>query len=174
REFIVGTGGAGLYPFPTVQPNSQVRNNTTFGVLKLTLHATSYDWQFVPIAGQTFTDSGTGNCVGATGTNPTPTRTQPPAPTATRTATVAPTATKTFTPLPPTVASTFTSVPASSPTTGPTSTGVPASSPTAGPTSTGVPVSSPTTVPTSTGVPASSPTATQVSGTNLTPSATAK
>jgi len=90
REFVVGTGGAGLYPFPDIQPNSQVRNNTTFGVLKLTLHASSYDWQFVPVAGQTFTDSGTANCVGATGTNPTPTRTQPAAPTATRTATVAP------------------------------------------------------------------------------------
>jgi hypothetical protein len=64
REFVVGTGGAGLYPFPTIQPNSQVRNNTTYGVLKLTLHSTSYDWQFVPIAGQTFTDSGSSNCVG--------------------------------------------------------------------------------------------------------------
>src|SRR5688500_7706309 len=90
REFIVGTGGAGLYPFPDIQPNSQVRNNTTYGVLKLTLHSSSYDWQFIPVAGQTFTDSGTANCVGATGTNPTPTRTQPAAPTATRTATVAP------------------------------------------------------------------------------------
>jgi len=41
---------------------SQVRNNTTYGVLKLTLHETSYDWQFVPIAGSTFTDSGSSNC----------------------------------------------------------------------------------------------------------------
>ncbi|MEW5960815.1 MAG: metallophosphoesterase [Chloroflexota bacterium] len=65
REFVVGTGGAGLYPFPTIQPNSEVRNNVTWGVLKLTLHATSYDWEFIPVAGQTFGDSGTGNCVGA-------------------------------------------------------------------------------------------------------------
>ena len=65
REFVVGTGGANLYPFPTIRPNSEVRNNTTWGVIKFTLHATSYDWQFIPIAGQTFTDSGTGNCVGA-------------------------------------------------------------------------------------------------------------
>ena len=43
REFVVGTGGAGLYPFPNIQPNSQVRNNTTYGVLKLTLHSTSYN-----------------------------------------------------------------------------------------------------------------------------------
>lgn len=62
REFVVGTGGAGLYSFATPLSASQVRNNTTHGVLKLTLHANSYDWQFVPIAGSTFTDSGTGTC----------------------------------------------------------------------------------------------------------------
>ena len=32
------------------------------GVLKLSLHAGSYDWQFVPFPGKTFTDSGTGTC----------------------------------------------------------------------------------------------------------------
>jgi hypothetical protein len=36
-------------------------------VLKLTLYAGGYDWQFVPIAGQTFTDSGSGACHGAPG-----------------------------------------------------------------------------------------------------------
>jgi hypothetical protein len=72
REFVVGTGGAGLYSFTSNQPNSQVRNNTTHGVLKLTLHSTSYDWQFIPIAGQNFTDSGSANCVGS-GSAPTPT-----------------------------------------------------------------------------------------------------
>jgi hypothetical protein len=61
REFVVGTGGAGLYDFETTLPASEVRNNTTFGVLKLTLHQTSYDWEFVP-AGGMFTDSGSGNC----------------------------------------------------------------------------------------------------------------
>jgi acid phosphatase type 7 len=45
-----------------VQPNSEVRNVDTFGALKLTLHAGRYDWQFVPIAGRTFTDSGSGLC----------------------------------------------------------------------------------------------------------------
>ncbi len=62
REFIVGTGGAGLYPIVTIRPNSEVRNARTWGVLKLTLHATSYDWEFVPVAGRTFTDAGSGNC----------------------------------------------------------------------------------------------------------------
>jgi hypothetical protein len=62
RQFTVGTGGASHYTFGTIQPNSEVRNGTAYGVLKLTLHATSYDWQFVPVAGATFTDSGTGSC----------------------------------------------------------------------------------------------------------------
>src|SRR5688572_3481171 len=101
REFVVGTGGAGLYPFPSIQPNSQVRNNTTYGVLKLTLHSTSYDWQFVPIAGQSFTDSGSSNCVGASGPIPTATRTPTsgvgPTATRTRTPTPGPTATRTRT-----------------------------------------------------------------------------
>ena len=48
--------------FGVASPNSQVRNNDTFGVLKLTLHPTSYDWQFVPEAGKTFTDSGSTAC----------------------------------------------------------------------------------------------------------------
>jgi exopolysaccharide biosynthesis protein len=39
---------------------SQVRDATTFGIFKLTLHPSSYDWTFLPIAGSTFTDSGTG------------------------------------------------------------------------------------------------------------------
>jgi hypothetical protein len=62
RQFTVGTGGASHYTFGTIQPNSEVRNGTTYGVLKLTLHATSYDWQFVPVSGATFSDSGTGSC----------------------------------------------------------------------------------------------------------------
>jgi len=62
RQFTVGTGGRSHYTFGTIQPNSQVREGNTYGVLKLTLHANSYDWQFVPVAGSSFTDSGTGNC----------------------------------------------------------------------------------------------------------------
>jgi acid phosphatase type 7 len=62
REFVVGTGGKSHYPFGTIRPNSQVRNANTYGVLKLTLHAGSYEWKFVPVAGKTFTDSGTTGC----------------------------------------------------------------------------------------------------------------
>jgi hypothetical protein len=62
REFIVGTGGKSQSSISTVKPNSEVRNVGTFGVLRMTLHASSYDWKFTPEAGKTFTDSGTGTC----------------------------------------------------------------------------------------------------------------
>lgn len=63
REFIVGTGGGEGTILPTVaiHPNSEVRSDV-FGVLKLTLKPDSYDWAFVPIAGQSFSDSGSGTC----------------------------------------------------------------------------------------------------------------
>jgi chitodextrinase len=83
REFIVGTGGANHTSFVTVAANSEVRNSNTFGVLELTLHPTSYDWQLVPVAGQTFTDSGTTACHGPTSD------TQPPTAPANLTATAA-------------------------------------------------------------------------------------
>lgn len=50
---MVGTGGVGHYGFGTPLANSEVRESATFGVLKLTLHATGYDWAFVPAAGGT-------------------------------------------------------------------------------------------------------------------------
>lgn len=62
REFVVGTGGKNHRPFGRPDPNSELRDATAFGVLKLTLREKAYDWQFIPEAGQTFTDSGTGNC----------------------------------------------------------------------------------------------------------------
>ena len=62
REIVVGTGGVGLYPFGTALSTSQARNNSAYGVLKLTLNSTSYSWQFVPVSGSSFTDSGTTNC----------------------------------------------------------------------------------------------------------------
>ena len=37
REFVVGTGGKSHQGFTTVAANSEVRNSSTFGVLKLTL-----------------------------------------------------------------------------------------------------------------------------------------
>lgn len=63
REFVVGTGGNHERTFAaSPDPNSEVRMTGMFGVLKLTLHAHSYDWEFVPEAGKSFQDSGNGNC----------------------------------------------------------------------------------------------------------------
>ncbi|MEO8192936.1 MAG: Ig-like domain-containing protein [Gemmatimonadales bacterium] len=62
REFVVGTGGRGHYALGTVKANSVVFDSTSFGVLKMILSNGSYTWQFMPIAGNTFTDSGSGTC----------------------------------------------------------------------------------------------------------------
>ena len=62
REFVIGTGGKNHRPFGEVKPNSEVRDATAFGILKLTLKAGAYEWQFIPEAGKSFTDSGSGVC----------------------------------------------------------------------------------------------------------------
>jgi hypothetical protein len=63
REFVVGTGGADHTSIVSVAANSEVRDATTFGVLRITLHPTSYDWTFEHEAGGgTFTDSGSQTC----------------------------------------------------------------------------------------------------------------
>jgi chitodextrinase len=67
RSFIVGTGGANHTSFTTVAANSEVRDSSTYGILAVTLHPTSYDWQFIPEAGKTFTDSGSTACHGIPG-----------------------------------------------------------------------------------------------------------
>ncbi len=59
QEFVVGTGGRGLYAFEDPRlPNTRVRNDKTHGVLKLRLRPDGYAWRFLPAAGGTFTDSG--------------------------------------------------------------------------------------------------------------------
>ena len=62
REFVVGTGGKNHRPIVLAKPNSEARNADAYGVLKLTLNIGAYDWQFIPEAGKTFTDSGTAKC----------------------------------------------------------------------------------------------------------------
>ena len=76
RQFVVGTGGGeGLFGFGVTAPNSEVRDNNTFGVLKLTLKPTGYSWNFIPVPTRSFTDAGNGGCHGKppTGTNHAPT-----------------------------------------------------------------------------------------------------
>jgi hypothetical protein len=63
REFVVGVGGAELYGIGAIQPNSEVRHTGVFGVLKLKLHAASYDWEFVPAEAGAFSDAGSAGCV---------------------------------------------------------------------------------------------------------------
>jgi hypothetical protein len=63
REFVVGTGGRGVrYGFAATLPLSEVRDNSTDGILAMTLHPDGYDWRFLPVAGGSFTDHGTARC----------------------------------------------------------------------------------------------------------------
>ncbi|HWX54778.1 MAG TPA: metallophosphoesterase [Verrucomicrobiae bacterium] len=62
REFVVGTGGKSQRGFRRPSSTSEVRSDKTYGVLKLTLRASSYQWEFVPVAGGHFSDSGSGTC----------------------------------------------------------------------------------------------------------------
>jgi hypothetical protein len=61
RQFTVGTGGGKLYGFPRVEPNSEVRG-AAWGIIRLALKATDYAWEFIPVAGESFRDVGTGTC----------------------------------------------------------------------------------------------------------------
>ena len=62
REFVVGTGGTSLRSVGTPIANSEVVNSGTHGVIRFTLGPDSYTWEFVPVAGKTFTDSGSASC----------------------------------------------------------------------------------------------------------------
>jgi hypothetical protein len=62
REFVVGTGGKNHRPFGDPHANSEVRDSTSFGVLKMTLRSKDYDWEFIPEQGQAFRDFGTAAC----------------------------------------------------------------------------------------------------------------
>ena len=64
-QWIVGSGGrghGGLAEPGLRLPNSEAGTKDEFGVLKLTLHDGSYGWDFLPIAGGTFADSGSRAC----------------------------------------------------------------------------------------------------------------
>lgn len=61
REFVAGTGGGGFDPLGPPIANSQAAS-IDHGVLELILRPGAYSWRFVPMAGQTFSDSGTAAC----------------------------------------------------------------------------------------------------------------
>jgi hypothetical protein len=62
RQFVVGTGGKSLRAFEEIKPTSEARSDTTYGVLRMSLAPTSYEWRFVPLQDGQFTDSGRGEC----------------------------------------------------------------------------------------------------------------
>ena len=64
-QWVVGVGGRSLHKLAAPSsrsPNSVAATDQTFGVLKLTLHAGSYDWRFLPEGSSTFTDTGSATC----------------------------------------------------------------------------------------------------------------
>ena len=64
RQFVAGTGGYPLYGRTRSAANSEVFHSDAWGVLKLTLKSASYAWEFIPVDGRSFRDSGTGACYG--------------------------------------------------------------------------------------------------------------
>ncbi len=55
REFVVGTGGAG-------GGSAATSAKYHYGVLKLTLEAGAYAWEFLPVAGDSLSDKGRASC----------------------------------------------------------------------------------------------------------------
>jgi acid phosphatase type 7 len=62
RQFVVGTGGRSLYQISQPIANTEVYNDDAFGVLELTLRPKRYDWEFVPVEGEIFSDAGSTRC----------------------------------------------------------------------------------------------------------------
>lgn len=68
RQFVVGTGGAWLTPVRFAADNSEARNNTRHGVLRLDLFDNGYTWEFLSVASDTdpgvapWTDRGAAPC----------------------------------------------------------------------------------------------------------------
>jgi hypothetical protein len=64
RQFVVGTGGVPLYQFMAAAPNSERKETGpgTHGVLKLTLNADSYGWEFITVGRGTLDSGGPVAC----------------------------------------------------------------------------------------------------------------
>lgn len=62
RQFVIGTGGAGLYAFGTPRPNSEARIADTLGVVRFTLREDAYQWEFIPATAAGQRDSGQAQC----------------------------------------------------------------------------------------------------------------
>jgi len=63
RQFVVGTGGRFLRPMSDPpSANSETRDAATHGILRVGLLDESYEWEFVPVDGGTYTDAGSTEC----------------------------------------------------------------------------------------------------------------
>ena len=62
HEYVTANASVYFGYFSAPAANSEIRNGDTYGVLKMTLSPTSFDWEFVPVAGETFSDSGSQAC----------------------------------------------------------------------------------------------------------------
>ncbi len=62
RQFVIGNGGADLTPFRATKPNSLAQDNSTHGVLRMSLDATGYQWAFLPVDGSAPRDIGAARC----------------------------------------------------------------------------------------------------------------
>jgi hypothetical protein len=63
RSFVAGMGGASLHNPDEEEPNSEERDSTTYGVLRLVLEPTSYAWEFLGAGPGSFTETGSEECV---------------------------------------------------------------------------------------------------------------
>ncbi|HET9707420.1 MAG TPA: Ig-like domain-containing protein [Gemmatimonadales bacterium] len=61
-EIIAGSGGIGGGSETNLFPTHVTGDGSTFGVLKLYLYDDSFAWKFIPVAGKTYTDSGSTAC----------------------------------------------------------------------------------------------------------------
>jgi hypothetical protein len=73
RQFTVGTGGAELTEFKSINPTSEVQIAGMNGVLQMTLHSDGYDWKFITAPNGTEADTGSASCHGAPSGSPTDT-----------------------------------------------------------------------------------------------------
>lgn len=63
RQFVVGTGGAALTGLSERLKGTEFRQANNWGILKLALRPGSYAWEFIPVAGGEWSDSGEASCV---------------------------------------------------------------------------------------------------------------
>ncbi|WP_394539161.1 DNRLRE domain-containing protein [Lysobacter enzymogenes] len=75
RQVLVGTGGRAFYGISGSHALLEASNDSTFGVLKLTLTASGYTGDFVPRAGSSYSDHFTGTCNKGNGNPPSQTLT---------------------------------------------------------------------------------------------------